>query len=87
MKTDLQFQFGLILIILNYPVGGLGVLISSALAIKTGNSIYYYGGIGLYFVSWLMFGLGALIAGPPAVRYSRLLLKRAWLNMLQMLRR
>ncbi len=78
MKLSLRFWVGIILLTTNQPLGWWAMLACDAIAINKHNEFFFYLGIALYALSWVMLGLGALLAGPEGVRYSRLLLKKAW---------
>ena len=76
MKQSLKFRIGITLLLINYPVGWGGVSLCSTLAILNDNAKLHFVGIGIYTLSWLMLGLGLLLAGPEGIQYSRILLKR-----------
>jgi len=78
MKFSLKFWIGIILLTTNQPLGWGAMLACNAIAINKHNEFFFYLGIALYALSWGMLGLGALLAGPEGVHYSRLLLKKAW---------
>ncbi|MEA1970386.1 MAG: hypothetical protein U9N37_02040 [Thermodesulfobacteriota bacterium] len=79
MKFSLKFWIGIVLLTTNQPLGWGAMLACDAIAINKHNEFFFYLGIALYALSWGMLGLGALLAGPEGVSYSRLLLKKAWL--------
>jgi len=78
MKFSLRFWVGIILLTTNQPLGWGVMLACNAIAIDKQSIFFTYLGFALYALSWGMLGLGALLAGPEGVRYSRLLLKKAW---------
>ena len=78
IKFSLRFWIGIILLTTNKPLGWGAVVACNAIAINKHDEFFLYLGIALYALSWVMLGLGALLAGPEGVRYSRLLLKKAW---------
>ncbi|MBW2631090.1 MAG: hypothetical protein JRC90_04910 [Deltaproteobacteria bacterium] len=78
MKFSLKFWIGIVLLTTNQPLGWGAMLACDAIAINKQDEFFFYLGIALYALSWGMLGLGALLAGPEGIRYSRLLLKKAW---------
>lgn len=78
IKFSLRFYIGIILLITNQPIGWAAMVACNAIAINKHNIFFTYLGFGLYALTWGMLGLGVLLAGPEGIRYSRLLLKRAW---------
>ncbi|MEA2014167.1 MAG: hypothetical protein U9N38_02505 [Thermodesulfobacteriota bacterium] len=54
------------------------MLACSALAVDKHNEFIFFFGIAIYALTWGMLGLGVFLAGPEGIRYSRLLLKKAW---------
>ncbi len=78
MKFSVKFWIGIVLLTTNQPLGWGAMLVFDAIAINKQNEFFFYLGIALYALSWGMLGLGALLAGPEGIRYSRLLLKKAW---------
>ncbi len=87
MKFSFRFLIGVFLLILNYPVGWIGALVSGTLAVKTNNSVYYTWGAGLYGFSWIMFGVGALLTGSQGIRYSRQWIRKVWISVVSALKR
>ena len=89
IKFSLRFWIGIILLTTNQPLGWGAMLVcnGNAIAINKHNEFFFYLGIALYALSWGMLGLGALLAGPEGVRYSRLLLKKAWGRFVLLFRR
>ena len=78
IKFSLKFYIGIILLTTNQPIGWAAMLACNAIAINKHNIFFTYLGFAFYALSWGMLGLGVLLAGPEGIRYSRLLLKRAW---------
>ena len=76
MKASSRFWIGIVLLTTNQPLGWGAMLVCDAIAISKHNEFFSYLGISLYALSWGMLGLGALLAGPEGIRYSRLLLKK-----------
>jgi len=77
MKFSTRFWVGIVLLTTNQPLGWGVMLICDAIAINRHDAFFFYLGIVLYAMSWGMLGLGALLAGPEGVRYSRFLMKKA----------
>ena len=73
-----RFYIGILLLTINQPLGWVALLVCNAIAIGTHDIFFTYLGFVLYALSWGMLGLGALLAGPEGIRYSRLLAKRGW---------
>jgi hypothetical protein len=73
---NVKFKIGLTLLILNFPVGYGGLLATGALAARTEKSFWLLVGLGCYIVSWIMLGLGILLAGTEGVKTA----KNLWLK-------
>ncbi len=86
-RFTLRFYIGIILLTTNQPLGWGGVLICNAIAIDKQNIFFTYLGFALYALSWGMLGLGILLAGPEGIRYSRLILKKAWVHSTRLFRK
>lgn len=71
MKFKYKFIIGIALILANYPLGWLGLAGFHMLAIKLQKPVLHLVGLGLYGLSWAMYGLGLLLAGPEGVRWLR----------------
>ena len=78
MEFSLKFLIGIILLIINQPLGWGAMLICNALTIEKHNVLFSFLGIGAYALSWGILGLGLLMAGPEGIKYSRSLLKKLW---------
>jgi hypothetical protein len=76
MKFSVKFWIGIVLLTTNQPLGWGAMLVCDFIAINKQNEFFFSLGIALYALSWGMLGLGALLAGPEGIRYSRLLLKK-----------
>jgi len=86
IKFSLRFYVGILLLMANQPLGWLALLICNALAIGRHSIFFTYLGFTLYALSWVVLGVGVLLAGPEGVRYSRLLMKRGWRSCTRFLR-
>lgn len=76
MKLNLKFIVGVILLATNQPLGWGAMLLSGAIALKTGKTFFYFIGIGAYALSWVMLGVGLFLAGKEGLPYLKMLLKR-----------
>ena len=76
MKPSRWFCIGIVLLTTNQPLGWGAMLICDALALKHHDTNYFYLGFLIYGLSWIMLGIGVLMAGPEGVKYSRILLRR-----------
>ena len=71
-----RFWVGVALIVGNSPVGWGLMFLFTALAAATAVNALYVVGAAAYGVSWVMLGLGVLLAGPEGFRYARAYLRR-----------
>ena len=78
MQISLRTWIGIALLVTNQPVGIGAILTGNAIAVHTHNAFFSYIGFGIYTLSWVMLGLGLLLAGPEGIKYSRRLLKKLW---------
>lgn len=65
------FHAGLGLLVINPPLGWLGAGVGTWLACRHGDARYLLLGAGIYGFSWLMLGLGLLLAGPYGMEIAR----------------
>lgn len=65
---SLKFTIGMILLLTNQFVGWGAIIFSVYLFKKTKNKIYTVLGTVVYALSWGMFGLGLVLAGPEGKR-------------------
>jgi hypothetical protein len=72
MKLGFRFRLGLVLLTTNQPLGWGALLLCAALAVKTGRKELYYWGIVAYGLSWVMLGVGVVLAGRDGLQYARL---------------
>jgi len=76
-KRSLRFKIGVFLLIVNMPFGYGGGALSSAIGVKIGQPALGVGvGFGIYIISWIMLGLGILMAGPDGVQLVKDLRKK-----------
>jgi hypothetical protein len=76
MLLSVKFWIGIILLVINQPLGWSVMLICNAGAVKNQSAILSFLGIGAYILSWGMLLLGLLLAGPEGIKYSRNLFKK-----------
>lgn len=69
---------GLVLVALNVPIGWGGSAICLFVAVHYDLPICYKLAALIYLGSWLMLGLGIILAGQGAVRSFRARIPRAW---------
>ena len=77
----LHSRIGLLLLVANIPFGYLMLLAGTAIATFTAESRWLLIGTAGYALSWLMLGLGVLMAGPAlTIRLKRTVKRRkkAW---------
>ncbi|MCL2335713.1 MAG: hypothetical protein FWC57_06585 [Endomicrobia bacterium] len=55
--------FGIILILINFPVGWIGLVWFAHLAKRSGRKIFYFVGLAIYVVSWILMLAGVLFCG------------------------
>lgn len=65
------FHIGLGLLIINPPLGWLGAAIGATLACRHGEPGYLLLGAAIYVFSWLLLGIGLLLAGPHGLEVAR----------------
>ena len=76
MSFSIKFWIGIILLVINQPLGWGVMLICNAGAVKNQSAILSFIGIGAYILRWGMLLLGLLLAGPEGVKYSHKLFKK-----------
>ncbi len=77
----LHSRIGILLLVTNIPFGYLMLLVGSTIAAITSESRWLLIGTAGYALSWLMLGLGTLMAGPAlTIRLKRTVKRRkkAW---------
>ena len=76
-KRSLRFKIGVFLLVVNMPFGYGGGALASAIGVKMGQPALGVGvGFGIYIISWIMLGLGILMAGPDGVQLVKDLRKK-----------
>jgi hypothetical protein len=72
----LLFATGVALVVVNMPLGWIGLLACAALAAGSGHPRWLWVGVAIYVASWLLLGLGVLITGKAGVARAREILRR-----------
>jgi len=72
------FSIGIILLVINPPMGWLGFIIAAYLTARFGRSIYFLWAMVLYGITWGMSGIGIILAGPRGFHLSKITLKNIW---------
>jgi hypothetical protein len=76
-KRSLRFKVGLFFLIINVPIGYGGGALVAAIGVKMGQPALGAGlGVGIYIISWIMLGMGILMAGPEGVQLAKDLRKK-----------
>lgn len=78
VRFSLRFYIGILLLTTNQPLGWAALLACNAVAIGKQDLFFTCLGFVFYALSWVMLGVGAFLAGPEGIRYSRLLIRRGW---------
>ena len=68
---NLRILFGIILLLINVPVGWIGLTYFICYAKKTGKKIYYWVAFLIYAFSWVLLSLGVYLCGK---QYSKVVL-------------
>lgn len=76
---SLRAWIGIGLLLINQPLGWGAVLICNAYAINQHDAFYSLMSLGFYALSWVLFGLGLLLAGKEGLAFSLDLFKKGWL--------
>lgn len=75
VKRNKVFITGIVIIVVSIVFGWPVLPVCAVLAAVYGGSWLKIGGV-VYAISWVLLGLGALLAGPGGIRYAKGLLKR-----------
>jgi len=70
-NKTIWFKLGILLFIFNFPIGYGGLILFGSLAAKTGKLFWLYMASCSYICSWVMLGIGFLLAGPEGMRLVR----------------
>ncbi len=69
---------GLLFVLLNVPLGWGGAALFSLIAARQDKPVFYKAAGICYVASWIMLGLGIVMAGRDTVRAFRARIPRAW---------
>ena len=72
------FTIGVILLIINPPIGWIGFAVGGYFAAKYHNPKYLGIATVVYAITWGMAGAGVLLAGPRGVSLAKSYLKKLW---------
>ncbi len=77
-RSKIAFSIGVILLVINPPMGWLGFIIAAYLTTRFGRTIYFLWAMVLYGITWGMSGIGIILAGPRGFHLSKIILKNIW---------
>ncbi len=72
------FWSGVVLLIVNPPLGWVGFMFGGYLSAKYNNPKYMITATIIYAITWGMAGMGLLLAGPKGVQLAKSLLKKTF---------
>ncbi|NQU27581.1 MAG: hypothetical protein HQ528_04770 [Candidatus Marinimicrobia bacterium] len=75
-KKSIWFKLGLILLVVNYPLGIVSLWLTGAIFIKTRAAIWLAVGGGSYLFSWLLLLTGFMLTGEEGLRRIRFFWRR-----------
>ena len=76
-RFGFRFKIGLALLVVNIPLGLGGGVLAAAAGAALGRPAFGIGlGVAIYVFSWILFAVGAILAGPEGVRRSRQTIRR-----------
>jgi uncharacterized membrane protein (DUF485 family) len=76
-KRSLRFKIGVFFLVVNMPFGYGGGALAAAIGVKIGRPAFGVSlGLGIYILSWIMLGLGVLMAGPEGAQLVKDLRKK-----------
>ena len=58
-----EMLIGIFLLLINIPFGWIGLVWLAGLAKKTGRKIFYFVGLAIYGLSWVLMALGIFLCG------------------------
>lgn len=67
---------GVIVLVISQFLGWGGIVLLCSLVIKTSKPAMHFFGVGIYTVSWGLFGGGVILAGPKGIHIVRNILKK-----------
>ena len=74
-KKDKRFLIGVIIISVSFFLGWPVLALTGTMALIHGPIWFMIGG-GVYGASWVMLGVGFILAGPAGIRYAKELIKK-----------
>ncbi len=77
-ESETAFKIGVVLLIINPPIGWIGFAVGGYLSAKYHNPRYLVIATVVYAITWGMAGAGVLLAGPRGVDLARNALRRVW---------
>jgi hypothetical protein len=75
-RNKTLFYVGVGLLLVNSPLGYVGLGVSGLIYVKTGNAFWLKLGGVFYAFTWVMLGLGAFLAGPEGLVLAKVWWKR-----------
>jgi hypothetical protein len=75
-RNKTLFYVGVALLLINSPLGYVGLGVAGLIYAKTGNAFWLKVGGGFYVFTWAMLGLGAFLAGPEGLVLAKVWWKR-----------
>lgn len=70
-KFSWRFYLGIFFLVINLPLGWLGLVYFTYLGLQTHQGIYYGLAAGVYIFSWLLLFLGGYLAGKEGIKYLK----------------
>ena len=71
MPNKKHFKTGIIFFLYSFIIGYGGIALTSFLYLWTDNEIWIWSGSGVYGFSWILFGIGFILAGMEGLKYFR----------------
>ncbi len=75
-RHRILFTVGVALVVVNIPIGWVGLLACGALAAARREPRWAWVGVAIYASSWALLGVGVLITGKAGVARAREILRR-----------
>ena len=70
-KHGFWFKVGLVLLVLNFPIGYGGLAVGTAIAVCKKQPAALTVGFVFYGLSWVILGLGTILTGRGGIRYAK----------------
>ena len=71
MPNKKHFKTGIIFFLSSFIIGYGGIALTSFLYLWTYNKVWIWSGSGVYDFSWILFGIGFVLAGKEGLKYFR----------------